>query len=463
MGYHKVTEGDIAFLETIAPGRVLSGNAIGVDYCHDELNGVTGKPEVLVRVKSTEEVSSIMAYANDKRIPVVVRGSGTGLVGAAVAVCGGIMLETVLMNEILELDRENLTITVQPGLLLMELAAFVESNGFFYPPDPGEKSATIGGNISTNAGGMRAVKYGVTRDYVRGLTVVLANGEVVRLGGKVVKNSSGYSLKDLMIGSEGTLGIITEAILKLLPLPARSLSLLVPFQTMEQAIEIVPQIIRSKSNPTAIEYMSRETIMFAEDYLGKKFPDTRSEAYILMTFDGSSLAQVEEALEKAAELCLDKGAEDAYLIDTEERKKAVWSARGAFLEAIKASTTEMDECDVVVPRNRIAEFIKYTREVSGETGLRIPSFGHAGDGNLHIYLCRDALSQTEWEQKLKQAFSLLYHKAAALQGLVSGEHGIGFVKRDYLRNQLGEAQIQLMKEIKMVFDRNNILNPNKVI
>lgn len=463
MGTHKVTESDIAYLEAITPGRVFSGDAISVDYSHDELSGVTGCPEVLVRVKSTEEVSAIMAFADDKRIPVVVRGSGTGLVGAAVAVCGGIMLETTLMNQILELDPENLTITVQPGLLLMELSAFVESNGFLYPPDPGEKSATIGGNISTNAGGMRAVKYGVTRDYVRGLTIVLPNGEVIRLGGKVVKNSSGFSLKDLMIGSEGTLGIITEAILKLLPMPARSLSLLVPFETMEQAIEIVPQIIRSKSNPTAIEYMSRETLLFAEDYLGKKFPDTRNKAYILMTFDGNSLPQVEADMQTVAELCLDRGAPDAYIIDTDERKKAVWSARGAFLEAIKASTTEMDECDVVVPRNRIAEYIKYTHEVSRETGLRIPSFGHAGDGNLHVYLCRDALPQMEWEQKLKHAFSLLYHKANELQGLVSGEHGIGFVKRDYLLNQLGEVQIRLMREIKAVFDKNNILNPNKVI
>ncbi len=463
MEYNKVTKHDIEYLKTIAPGRVFSGDEIGVDYSHDELKGVIRYPDVLVQVLTTEEVSAIMTFANDRKIPVVVRGSGTGLVGAAVAVCGGIMLDTTLMNNILELDTDNLTVTVQPGLLLMDLAEFVESHGFFYPPDPGEKSATIGGNISTNAGGMRAVKYGVTRDYVRGLTVVLPDGKIVELGGKVVKNSSGYSLKDLIIGSEGTLGIIAQAVLKLLPLPARSLSLLVPFDNMDKAIETVPEIIRSKSIPTAIEYMSRETILFAEDYLGKKFPDTKSDAYILMTFDGNSLEQVEADMQIVADLCLEKGALDAYIIDTEERKKAVWTARGAFLEAIKASTTEMDECDVVVPRNNVAEFIKYTYFVSEKTGLRIPSFGHAGDGNLHVYLCRDDLNQAEWEQKIKQAFDLLYKKAEELQGFVSGEHGIGYVKRSYLKEQLGETQIRLMKDIKTAFDVNNILNPEKVI
>ena len=220
---------------------------------------------------------------------MVVRGSGTGLVGACVPIYGGIMLETTLMNHILELDTENLTVTVEPGVLLMELSKFVEENDLFYPPDPGEKSATIAGNISTNAGGMRAVKYGVTRDYVRGLTVVMPNGEVLELGGKIVKNSSGYSLKDLVIGSEGTLCVITRAVLKLLPLPKKTLSLLVPFDTFTEAAAVVPKIIKSKAIPTAIEFMERQTILFAEDFLGKKFPDTKSNAYILLTFDGNKM------------------------------------------------------------------------------------------------------------------------------------------------------------------------------
>ena len=462
--YKKFTAKDREYLETIIPrDRLLFGDEISSDYSHDELGGISAMPDALVFVLSTEEVSDVMKYAYRENLPVVVRGSGTGLVGAGVALHGGIMLCTSRMDKILELDTSNLTVTVEPGVLLMELSDFVEQNGLFYPPDPGEKSATIGGNISTNAGGMRAVKYGVTRDFVRALTVVLPNGEVIELGGKVVKNSSGYDLLDLVIGSEGTLGIITGATLRLLPLPTVSMSLLVPFETMDEALLAVPEIIKSKTEPTAIEYMSRETILFAEDFLSKKFPDDSHEAYLLLTFDGSDQKSVESSYEKVAELCLEMGAYDAYFVDTEERKKSVWSARGAFLEAIKASTDEMDECDVVVPRSRIADFIKFTHHCAKEVGLRIPSFGHAGDGNLHVYICRDGAPQDEWDLKLKKAFDHMYEKANELGGKVSGEHGIGFAKKEYLKASLTDAEIVLMQGIKKTFDPKKILNPDKVI
>lgn len=461
--YSKISAEDISALKKIVgESEVLVGDAINADYAHDELGGIERMPDVLVRVRSTEQVSEIMKLAYARAIPVTVRGSGTGLVGAAVPIEGGILLETTKMNQILELDRSNLTVTVQPGVLLMELAAFAEENDFLYPPDPGEKSATIGGNISTNAGGMRAVKYGVTRDYVRSLKVVLPNGEIETFGAAVAKNSSGYSLKDLIIGSEGTLAIITEATLKLLPLPKFSLSLLVPFPNMKSAIESVPKIICSKVIPTAIEYMSRDTILFSESYLGKRFPDTKSDAYILLTFDGSTEAEVNADLETVAELCLSIGAIDAYIVDTDERKKAVWSARGAFLEAIKASTTEMDECDVVVPVKNVDAFIKYTHELAREFDVRIPSFGHAGDGNLHVYVCRDALDEAAWKKTLSACFDRMYAKAEELGGLVSGEHGIGYAKRDFLKKQYGETPIALMQGIKRVFDEKNILNPGKV-
>lgn len=461
--YNKITSEDIkALCEIAGQENVISGNAISPDYGHDELGGIEKMPDVLVRVHTTEEISAVMKLAWEKTIPVTVRGSGTGLVGAAVPIEGGILLETTQMNKILELDRDNLTVTVQPGVLLMELAAFAEENDFLYPPDPGEKSATIGGNISTNAGGMRAVKYGVTRDYVRALTVVMPNGEILNLGAKVAKNSSGYSLKDLVVGSEGTLCIITEAVLKLVPLPKISVSLLVPFKDMKSAIEAVPQIFRSKVTPTAIEYMSRDTILFSEDYLGKKFPDTKNDAYILLTFDGNTDAQVEADMKAVADLCLEIGAIDVYIVDTEERKKAVWSARGAFLEAIKASTTEMDECDVVVPVNKVDEFIKFTHTLAEEMNVRIPSFGHAGDGNLHIYICRDELGDKEWDEVLEKCFDKMYNKAEQLGGLVSGEHGIGFAKKGYLKELYGDTPIALMQGIKKVFDEKNILNPGKI-
>ncbi len=461
--YNKITTADIENLRgLVAADRVLTGDAISEEHSHDELGGIRRMPDVLVRAMSTEEVAAVMKYADEHLLPVVVRGSGTGLVGSAVALEGGIMLETTGMNNILELDEENLTVTVQPGVLLMDLAAFAEEHNFLYPPDPGEKSATIGGNISTNAGGMRAVKYGVTRDYVMGLTVVLPTGEVVELGGKMVKNSTGYSLLDLMVGSEGTLGVITEATLKLIPLPTVTTSLLVPFASVEAAIEMVPILVKSMASLTAIEFFERGTILFSEEYLGKKFPDTRSPAYLLLTVDGSDKSVVEKELSSVADLCMDNGAHDAYIVDTEERRDSVWKARGAFLEAIKASTTEMDECDVVVPRNKVAMFIEYTHELAKELGLRIPSFGHAGDGNLHVYICRDELSDAEWKTSLATAFERMYAKSREFGGTVSGEHGIGYAKKQYMRETVGDKQIALMKGIKAAFDPHTILNPGKL-
>ncbi len=462
--YKAVTPADIAALKDIlAPERVLSGEEIPVDYSHDELGGVSHMPDVLVTALSTEEVSAIMKYANAERIPVVVRGSGTGLVGAGVPIYGGIMIDLTKMNRILELDEENLTVTIQPGVLLMELAAFCEGHDYMYPPDPGEKSATVGGNISTNAGGMRAVKYGVTRDYVRGLTAVLPTGEIIKTGGKIVKNSTGYSIKDLLCGSEGTLAIITEAIMKIVPLPAITLSLLIPFPSMEQAIATVPKLVRCKASLVAIEFFETETILFSETYLGKRFPDTKAPAYLLLTIDGNEQAFIEREADKVSDLCLAEGALDVFIVDTEERKTSVWSARSAFLEAIKSSTTEMDECDVVVPRNRIAEFIIYTHELAQEFDIRIPSFGHAGDGNLHIYICRDALDEETWKRKLSEIFDRMYAKAKEFEGLVSGEHGIGYAKKDYMAEIYGEDTIALMRRIKAAFDPNCILNPGKII
>ena len=461
--YHKITKEDLAALEKIAPERVFGPGEIGDDYSHDELGGVSCMPEALIKAESTEEISAVMSYAYEKNIPVVVRGAGTGLVGGCTAVKGGIMLETLGMDKVLELDQDNMTVTVQPGVLLMNLAAYVEEKGLFYPPDPGEKTATIGGNISTNAGGMRAVKYGVTRDYVRGLTVVLPTGNVVSLGGKIVKNSSGYSLKDLIIGSEGTLGIITEAVLKLIPLPQCTASLLVPFKDMETALEAVPQIARSQVTPTAIEYLSRDVILCAEEFLGKQFPDKSSQSYLLLTVDGKTEERVESDSKDLADICLEQGAEDVYFVDTEERKKSVWDARGAFLEAIKASAGEMDECDVVVPRNRVAEYLRYIKTLSDEIEIRIPVFGHAGDGNLHIYLCRDSLREDEFTIRKENAFDRMYKKAGEMGGLVSGEHGVGWAKKPYFSHLTDQGALDLMRGIKKAFDPKNLLNPDKIL
>ncbi|MDD3096049.1 MAG: FAD-binding oxidoreductase [Candidatus Neomarinimicrobiota bacterium] len=463
MNYKQVTQTDIeALLAICGTENVLYGEAIHEDYSRDELAGIRSFPDVVVLPENAEQVAAVMRYAYEHNIPVTPRGQGTGLVGAAIAIHKGIMLSTERMNRILELDEANLTLTVEPGVLLMEISKYVEARDLFYPPDPGEKSASIGGNISTNAGGMRAVKYGVTRDYVRSLDVVLPNGEMITVGGKIVKDSSGYSLKDLIVGSEGTLGIISKAVLKLLPLPRVAISLLVPFPDIETAISAVPVIIRSKFIPTAIEYMERNVILSAENYLGKRFPDSSSDAYLLLTFDGNSKPDVENIYEQVAHVCLKAGALDVFISDTAERNESIWSARGAFLEAIKASTSEMDECDVVVPRDHVADFINYTKAIEKDLGVRIASFGHAGDGNLHVYVLKDELPENIFQEKLSKAFDLFYAKGAELGGHVSGEHGIGYAKKEYLQRMNGETYMNLLRGIKKVFDPKGILNPGKV-
>ncbi|MDP4118115.1 MAG: FAD-linked oxidase C-terminal domain-containing protein [Bacillota bacterium] len=463
MKYNRIDKSGIEILKKmLAPDRVFAGSEINEDYSHDEMQEY-GKfmPEVVVEALSTEEVSAVMKYAFENNIPVTPRGSGTGLCGGAVPVNGGIVLSMARMNHILEFDHANLTVTVEPGVLLMELAQAVCEQNYLYPPDPGEKSATIGGNVMTNAGGMRAVKYGVTRDYVRAIEAVLPSGEITVFGCNVSKNSSGYSLKDILIGSEGTLAVVTKLVLKLIPAPERTLSLLVPFKALEDCINTVPKIIKAKVIPTAIEFMQREVIEAAEKYLGKKFPDKTSDAYLLITVDGTT-AEVENLYQTVADICLENGAIDVFISDTEERQESIWSARGAFLEAIKSSTPEMDECDVVVPRNRIADFVKYVSGLEKEYGVRIRSFGHAGDGNLHVYVCRDELPKDEWTVRLNSVMHAMYVKAKELGGQVSGEHGIGHAKIGYLEESIGSVNMSIIKGIKEVFDPKNILNPGKV-
>ena len=461
--YKKIDENDLAFLRSVcSPERVAAGPAISQDFYHDELGGIKSAPDALVKVLSSEEVSRIMKYAWDNNIPVTPRGQGTGLVGAAVALHGGIMLDFSAMNHFLDLDEVNMTLTLEPGVLLMDIYKYVEPHNLFYPPDPGEKTASIGGNVNTNAGGMRAVKYGITRDYVRGLEVVLPDGRIIETGGKIAKNSSGYDLKDLFVGSEGTLGVITKIILRLIPLPKFKLSLLVPFPDLKSAISAVPHVIRASSTPTAVEFMEREVILAAEQFLNRKFPDNSADAYLLLTFDGMSREEIDLAFNTVAARCLELGAQDVFISDTDERNESLWAARGAFLEAIKASTTEMDECDVVVPRLHVAEFITFASSLQKKHQVRIRSFGHAGDGNLHIYILRDELGKAEWEKTLAAVFDDLYGRARELGGQVSGEHGIGFAKKPFLSHSLTPDVIGLMRSVKQAFDPKNILNPGKI-
>ncbi len=463
MDYNKIGNTEIEELKDILDEeRVTLKEDINEDFAHDELAELVVYPEVMVEPETTEEVAEIMKLANEKNIPVTPRGTGTGLCGGAVPKEGGILLLTTAMDEIIEIDEDNLMARVQPGVVLLSFNEEVNKHDFMYPPDPGEKSATLGGNVMTNAGGMRAVKYGVTRDYVHGMTVVLPDGEVIKAGGKVVKNSSGYGIKDLMIGSEGTLGIVTELTLRLVPLPKKQITLLMPFDGLDEAIDTVPKIINAKLVPTAIEFMERDVLIAATEYLGKEFPETSAPAYLLLSFYGNSNEELEELYEDAAHVCLDNGAHDVLIANTEERQGIIWETRGALLEALKA-LSHLDECDVVVPRNQVAEFVKYTHELEDKHGIRIRGFGHAGDGNLHTYTLKDDLDDGIWEEKNKAVMDDMYKKAQELKGQVSGEHGIAYAKKEYLYDSIEPVQLELMRGIKKVFDPKNILNPGKTI
>lgn len=467
--YNKLTPELIEQLRAAVPGRIVTGEAINEDYARDEMP-IYGRrmPDAVLVASSAEKIAAAMRFCNEHHIPVTPRGAGTGLVGGCVPVCGGLVIDMTKMNKILGYDLENFNVTIQPGVLLQDLQDACLRQGMLYPPDPGQKFATVGGNVATNAGGMRAVKYGSTRNYVLSMEVVLPTGEITRFGASVSKTSTGYSLMNLLIGSEGTLGIITELTLKLIPAPKTAISLVVPFEDLDAAISTVPKIKMANLDPQALEFMEREIVLTSERFVGhavfpREIGGKEVGAYLLLTFDGENEDEVMERVERTAELVMENGAmEDMIIADSPAQKKEVWAARSSFLEAIKAENRLLDECDVVVPVSRIPEFLAFANKLGREHGLTVCSYGHAGDGNLHIHLCSSDLSEEEFEAKAVAYFRELYSHAFACGGLVSGEHGIGRGKIEYLRQSAGEVNMALMEGIKRVFDPNLILNPGKV-
>ena len=465
--YNQLTQDIIDMIRAVSD-HVATGADINPDYARDEMPIYgTRMPELAVQPRSTEEVAGVMKICYEHNIPVTPRGAGTGLAGGAVPLCGGVVMDLTKMNRILGYDLENFVVDIEAGVLLADLAADCLTKGMMYPPDPGEKFACVGANVATNAGGMRAVKYGTTRDYVRAMTVVLPNGEITRMGATVSKTSSGYSLMNLMIGSEGTLGIITELTLKIIPAPKASASLIIPFRDLRTALATVPKFRMNHMNPQAIEFMERRIVMLSERYVGKAvFPQELGgepiNAYLLITLDGEDEEEIMGRVEKAAELLLEEGAVDVMVIDNPQKLRDAWATRSGFLEAIMEETKLLDECDVVVPIKEIARFLTFAKETGAECGLEIKSFGHAGDGNLHIYQCSNDLEKEEFQKRVDKYFDKLYKEATACGGLVSGEHGIGRGKVKYLAESVGETNMELMRGIKNVFDPNLILNPGKV-
>lgn len=471
MAYRKVSEQVIRELQRIIGEKnVIIDPEKKLDYSHDEfsLPDIAEEPEVVVKPKTPEEVSEILCLANREKIPVTPRGGATGLCGGCIPSYKGIVLSLESMNRIVEVDKSNQMIVVEPGVMLMDFYSQVEDAGLFFPPHPGDETAMIGGVIAANAGGARAVKYGVVRNYVRGLEVVLPSGVIVHLGGKLMKSSTGYNLLNLMIGSEGTLGIITKAILQLMPCPPVIRSLIIPYDELEQAIETVPDLIGQKILPLAVEFIPKEVIKITEEFLRKQWPVTMGSTYLLIILDASSEEGMDKLSEEVAMVCLDHQALDVFVADSPSKQQQVLEIRSMIYEAIKAHTLEI--LDIAVPRAEIAKHVKRVQEVSEKYGIWLPTFGHAADGNVHTHIMKARyengkivpLPEEDWKSKFEKIREELYRDCKQRGGVISGEHGIGLVKKPYLSYVIEEETIALMRGIKKLFDPHNILNPGKI-
>jgi len=459
--YGRITSTLVANLAVIAGEKnVLTGDE-RQNYSRDEAPGSDqAVPDLVVKPGNSREVAEIMKLANEARVPVVVRGAGTGLAGGAVAFYGGIILSMERMNRILEIDRHNFVATVEPAVTLDELYQAVEEYGLYYPLYPGEKSAALGGNVATNAGGMRAVKYGVTRHFVLGLEVVLPTGEIIETGGKFVKCSTGYDLTQLIIGSEGTLAVITKVLLRLTTRPGKTEILFIPFNSLHEAIEAVPDILVRGIVPVGIEFMEKDAIQMVEEFTGKEIPLHSHEAFLLIIVEGADDDEIQRMSSDIGEVCLNHGAVDVYIPGSERAKRNLMEAREKFYPAA-VHLGILDIADVVVPRSRIADFMVEARKFGEEYGIVLVACGHAGDGNVHLCMMDDG---TELHRKqAPELLTQLFKVGVAMGGTVSGEHGVGSIKKKYLDIAFNESEISLMKRIKQAFDPNNIMNPGKVI
>ncbi len=432
-------------------------------YAHDEVVGLRAEPEAVVRVTSAEQVSEILKLAQRERVPVTPRGAGYGLSGGAVPIVGGIVLSLEKMNRILEIDKENLMVTVEPGVIVGELHRAVEEEELFYPPDPASlDSCTIGGNVAEGAGGPRAVKYGVTKDYVCGLEAVLPSGEIITCGGKLVKNVTGYNLIQLLIGSEGTLAVVTKIILRLIPKPNVQVDLLVPYDDFQAAADTVSDIIAQRIVPTTIEFMERDSILAVERLLEKEMPHDDAEAHLLIQLDGNRQEAVDEDAEVVGQLCLEHGARDVFVARDTHTSDRLWEARRMIIDALNNESPVNHMEDVVVPRAQIPELLKGIKDTAGRHAVRIVCFGHAGDGNVHVNVLKDDIDDARWKELVPPVREEIYELTLSLGGTITAEHGIGATRREYLPLALDDAQIEVMRRIREAFDPHHILNPGKI-
>jgi glycolate oxidase len=440
--------------------NVLTAKEDLIPYSFDGTAALQQMPACVVFSKTREQVSGVLRLANETRTPVVTRGSGTGLSGGSLPAAGGIVLCTVKMAEILEVDRANLTMLVEPGVTTLQIADAATAVGLFYPPDPGSmKISTIGGNVAENSGGLRGLKYGITRNYVMGLEVVLPDGEVLWTGNKCVKDVAGYSLRDLFIGSEGTLGVMTKVLLRLIPKPAAKKTMVATFNAMDQAAQCVSDIIAAQIIPCTLEFLDRTTIHCVEDFAKVGLP-LDCEALLLMETDGHPAVVAEEAA-RMEDIARQNGALEVRVAkDDAEATKLATARRSAFSALARVAPTTILE-DATVPRSELARMIRFVEAVAKKYNLRIGTFGHMGDGNLHPTFLTDERKQDEMH-RVHEAFQEIFDEAIRLGGTITGEHGVGLAKKSFLPKFAGNAQMRVMRELRRALDPNGILNPGKM-
>jgi glycolate oxidase len=449
--------------EICGPENVFTNAEHLQNYSHDETEDLKFLPAVVVKPSAVNQISEIMRIANAEQIPVTPRGAGTGLSGGALPVHGGILMSMEKFNKILEIDERNLQATVEPGVINQVFRDAVEAIGLFYPPDPASRgSCFLGGNLAENAGGPRAVKYGTTKDYILNCEVVLPNGEVIWTGANVLKNSTGYNLTQLLIGSEGTLGIVTKIVFRLIPLPTQNLLMLVPFYSPEKACEAVSAVFRAGFIPSAMEFMERDAIDYVMQFVDVKIPvKDEHKAHLLIEVDGNDVDVLFKECEQITELMYQFECDEVLFADTAAQKNELWKMRRAAGEAVKSHSVYKEE-DTVVPRAELPILLAGVKAIGKKYGFRSVCYGHAGDGNLHVNILKDEMSDDDWHNKIPHGIREIFKLCVELKGTISGEHGIGYVQKGYMDIAFNSTQIEIQKGIKRLFDPNNILNPGKM-